>query len=74
MDPEFAFQYHKRMELELTRRLEYERVARERISEIGGVPRTGWNLGIRRWWKKLSAVRVTTMTPSACCAAPVICS
>lgn len=74
MDPEFAFQFQKRMELERTRQLEYERMARERIDVTGGIPRGGWNFSVRRWWKALGNLRVTTTAPSACCAAPVICA
>lgn len=74
MDPEFAFQFHKRMELERTRRLEYERVARERLGVTNGPSRVGWSTSVRRWWKALRSARMAPMTPGACCASPVACS
>lgn len=74
MDPEYVFQYHKRMDLERTRQLEYQRVARERTEMMGGAPPAGWSVAIRRWWRVLRSVRVVTVAPSACCATPVICS
>lgn len=74
MDPEFSFQFHKRMELERTRRLEYERVARERIHALGEPRRTGWNFSVRRWWKALGALRLTTIAPTACCPTSIACS
>lgn len=79
MDPEFAFQFHKRMELERTRQLEYERVARERMRMMGGAPLEaaplrGWSVSIRRWWRALGTIRVTTAPTNACCVTPVVCS
>jgi hypothetical protein len=73
MDPQFAFEVHKRMEIERTRRWEYERVARERIDAMGSVPRESRRSIIRRWWNERFVARVAIDAPIACCPAAVVC-
>ncbi len=73
MDPHFAFEVYKRREIELTRRLELQRVARARIDAIRGTPREGWRSRVQRWWKASLGGRVARPSPVACCATAVAC-
>lgn len=68
MDPHFAFEVYKRREIELTRRLELQRVARERIGAIHGTPREGWRSPVQLWWKASLGGRVARPSPVPCCA------
>lgn len=73
MDPHFAFEVYKRREIELTRRLELQRVARERIDGIRGTRREGWRSRVQQWWKVSLGGRVDRPSPVACCATAVAC-
>lgn len=73
MDPQFAFEVHKRMEIEMTRQLEYARVARERVEAPRSAPRERRRFSVRRWWTERIVGRGTADAPIACCAASVVC-
>lgn len=73
MDPHCAFEFYKRREIELTRRLELQRVARERINAIHGTQREGWRSRVQRWWKASLGGRVARPSPVACCTTAVAC-
>lgn len=74
MDPQFAFEVHQRHEVELNRRLEYERVAQERLDATGPSPRRSRGALFRGLREAYRAARASTQTPAACCANSVACA
>lgn len=74
MDPQFAFEVHRRREIEQTRRLEFERIARERIDATGPTLRRNRGALIHALREAFRAARASTQAPSACCASSVACA
>lgn len=74
MDPQFAFEIHQRREIERTRRLEFDRIARERLDTARPTLRRERGTLIHALREGFRAARASTQTPSACCVSSVACA
>lgn len=74
MDPQFAFEIHQRREIDRTRRLEFERIARERLDAGRPTLRRERGTLIHALREAFRAARASTQTPAACCVGSVACA